>query len=202
MQDKTGMDDLSEVLRSWRRAKGLKQGLLADMLGVSQSSVSRWERGLDQPSAVLAARLRSLVFKEAVSEIAVQQAITERLPGFAALVDLDGMRLLATTRAFKAVWSEAVKAEGERFAEHLTELSRELFNDEEFLQSVKRREIALVTGVSNRHVEGFGDNAFRHHWSATYRNIGTRHFVEMVFEPCEPGAELGLRHVLRVDEIG
>jgi transcriptional regulator with XRE-family HTH domain len=196
------MDDLSEVLRNWRRTNGMKQGVLADMLGVSQSSVSRWERGLDHPSNALSARLRSIVFKGAVNEIAVQQAITERLPGFAALVDLDGMRLLATTRAFRAVWSEAVKAEGERFADHLTGLTRELFNDEEFLQSVKHKEIVLVSGVSNRHVEGFGDNAFRHHWSATYRSIGTRHFVEMVFEPCEPDAELGLRHVLRVDEIG
>lgn len=201
MRDESSMSDWAKSLRDWRRANGVKQGVLANMLGVSQSSVSRWERAIDQPSAATSVKIRNIVHRGIVNQLAQQQAITERLPGLAALVDLDGMRLLATSHEFKAVWSEAVKAEGQLFAEHLTELTRELFYDDAFMQAVRHNEIAMVTGVSNRHVNGFGENAFRHHWSAIYKQNGTRHYAEMLFEPCEPEAELGIRDILRVDEI-
>jgi transcriptional regulator with XRE-family HTH domain len=45
------------LLRSFRAREGLTQSAIADRLGVDQSTVSRWERGVDQPA--LAAR-RSL----------------------------------------------------------------------------------------------------------------------------------------------
>lgn len=40
-----GMKAAHEKLRSFRRRMGLKQWALADLLGIDQATVSRWERG-------------------------------------------------------------------------------------------------------------------------------------------------------------
>jgi len=196
------MDDLSIVIRRWRKAAGLKQGGLAVLLGVTQATVSRWENGIDQPSAEVYAKIRTLIGKPTFSQIGLEQAMVTRMPGLRALVDLDGMRLLATSQAFKAVWSELVAAEGQMLADHLIGLSQDLFIDQSIANSIRRNEIAMIAAVSDRHLNGFGDHAFRHYWAATYRKVGSRYLAEISFEACEPDAELGLRHILRVDEIG
>lgn len=48
-------------LRSFRDRNGLSQAALADILGVNQKTVSRWERGEDTPSLALRQRLRDLM---------------------------------------------------------------------------------------------------------------------------------------------
>ena len=196
------MDDLSIVIRRWRKASGLKQGGLAVLLGVSQAAVSRWENGIDQPSAAVYAKIRTLIGTPTFSQIGLEQAVISRMPGIRALVDLDGMRLLATSQAFKTLWPEVVTAEGERFADHLLDQTRDLYNDAAIMSAIRSNEIAMIAAVSDRQISGFGDQAFRHYWAATYKKIGTRHLAEISYEACEPDAELGLRHILRVDEIG
>lgn len=190
------------MLLSWRRAMGLKQGALAAMLGVSQTAVSRWENGLDQPSAETYARLRSLIDQQSLIRQGIDQRIIEKQPGLRALVDLDGITLLATSQAFKFVWPEMVAAEGSRLADHLVSFSHELFHDGAMTQSIRQDEIAMISGVSDRHIDGFGDQSFRHYWAATYRKIGMRHYAEISYDACQPDAELGFRHILRIDEIG
>ena len=193
---------MSDVLRDWRRAEGLKQGAVAIMLGVSQATVSRWENGIDQPSSEIYAKIRTLIGRRSFSELDTHQAVVSRLPGMRALVDLDGMKLLATSQAFKEIWPDVAAAEGERFADHLLDLVRDIYNDAATMKSIKANEIAMIAAVSDRQISGFGDQAFRHYWAATYKKIGTRHLAEISYEACEPDAELGLRHILRVDEIG
>jgi hypothetical protein len=112
------------------------------------------------------------------------------------------MRLLSTSQSFKMLWPDVAAAEGERFADHLLEISREIYNDNAIMQSIKANDIAMIAAVSDRQISGFGDQAFRHYWAASYRRIGTRHLAEISYEASEPDAQLGLRHILRVDEIG
>lgn len=38
------------VLREWRRRKGLTQASLAAMIGVTQAAISQWEAGVSIPS--------------------------------------------------------------------------------------------------------------------------------------------------------
>jgi len=42
--------DWSAQIKEYRLVNGLKQGVLAEMLGVSRETVSRWENGREQPS--------------------------------------------------------------------------------------------------------------------------------------------------------
>ena len=48
------------LVRALRRRQGLSQQALADRLGVDQTAVSRWERGLDSPRPFLRRRLLDL----------------------------------------------------------------------------------------------------------------------------------------------
>lgn len=195
------MDEISVLLRNWRRATGLKQGSFAALLGVSQATVSRWENGVDEPSAAIYAKFRALVDEQSHTQQRTEERTVEKMPGLRALVDLDGMRLLATSPAFKAIWPEVVVAEGRCFADHLLGLVRDLYHDDALMKSIRSNEVAMISAVSDRQISGFGDNAFRHYWAASYRKVGTRHLAEISYEACEPDAELGIRHILRVDEI-
>jgi len=42
-------DGVSEAIRRWRQEAGLSQAQLARRLGTTQSAVSRWEKGHDEP---------------------------------------------------------------------------------------------------------------------------------------------------------
>jgi transcriptional regulator with XRE-family HTH domain len=55
------MDDFGPALRRWRRLRGIKQSHAADLVGVSQPTLSRWERGHHRPSEETAGRLSRLL---------------------------------------------------------------------------------------------------------------------------------------------
>jgi DNA-binding XRE family transcriptional regulator len=60
------------LLREYRKRQGLKQEALAYLLGVHQSSVSRWESGGDVPSIGQQKRLRDMLRQE----LAVDPVVT------------------------------------------------------------------------------------------------------------------------------
>jgi transcriptional regulator with XRE-family HTH domain len=63
---------LGPSFRAWRTLRRVKQSCAADMLGVSQATISRWESGTQPPSARQAARLRAIM--AAIPESAADHA--------------------------------------------------------------------------------------------------------------------------------
>lgn len=60
----TRMEELGSEIRRWREAAGLSQAGLAERLGTSQSAVSRWESGRDEPRlSTIASILRACEFE-------------------------------------------------------------------------------------------------------------------------------------------
>jgi transcriptional regulator with XRE-family HTH domain len=45
----TRIDAVGAAIREWRRAAGLSQAALAERIGTTQSAVSRWEHGHEEP---------------------------------------------------------------------------------------------------------------------------------------------------------
>ena len=56
-----GLEDWGAQLRRFRRLRALKQTALAEMIGVDQATVSRWESGRQSPDLRTQRRLRDLV---------------------------------------------------------------------------------------------------------------------------------------------
>lgn len=55
------MNEFGRILRRWRRLRGIKQSHAAELIGVTQATVSRWELGQHQPTEAEARRLAGLL---------------------------------------------------------------------------------------------------------------------------------------------
>lgn len=87
--------ELFDAIRRFRKENLLTQNELAAYLGVNQKTVSRWERGVDQPSPEIRERLMKLLREGGESQPAFYEAIrTAAVP--IALVDADGKVLVAS----------------------------------------------------------------------------------------------------------
>ncbi|HTY68863.1 MAG TPA: helix-turn-helix domain-containing protein [Alphaproteobacteria bacterium] len=53
--------DWGAQLRRFRRLRALKQAALAELIGVDQATVSRWESGRQSPDLAMQQRLRDLM---------------------------------------------------------------------------------------------------------------------------------------------
>jgi transcriptional regulator with XRE-family HTH domain len=54
-------ENLGDKLRSYRQLRGLSQKKLSEMLGVDQSTLASWERGIHQPIGRLIEKLKVLL---------------------------------------------------------------------------------------------------------------------------------------------
>lgn len=193
--------DIGHTLRLWRKSRAMKQSALAQLLGVSQGAISHWENGTDLPSPAMLARIRELVGREFRGQLEVESRIVEAQVGIRALFGLDGVRLLATSPGFKTIWPEMLALEGVPLADQLVDVTRDIHTDAELMRAVRQGDVAMISGVSERHVDRVDGVAFKHHWTALYRRIGTLHSVELSFEPAAPDQAVGLGQVLRLDEL-
>ncbi|MER6677784.1 helix-turn-helix transcriptional regulator [Streptomyces sp. NPDC000983] len=51
------MSDTAELVRSWRRRRGMSQARLAELAGTGQAAISRIESGRDLPTLALLERI-------------------------------------------------------------------------------------------------------------------------------------------------
>lgn len=96
---------VGRALRRFRRLNGIKQGHVAEMLAVSQGSVSRWEAGTHEPDAANRDRIAGII---ATSTGAASDATLKRLVTTSSLpvhLVCDAThRLLAASTARAASW--------------------------------------------------------------------------------------------------
>ncbi|MBB6253498.1 helix-turn-helix domain-containing protein [Nitrospirillum iridis] len=96
-------------LRRLRRVRGLKQGHVADLLGVTQATVSRWERGLawpDEAHTALIARLLSQGPTQATpGQDSALKHLVRRSRDPVHLICDRSHRLLAASPAREAEWT-------------------------------------------------------------------------------------------------
>ncbi|WP_052065823.1 helix-turn-helix domain-containing protein [Thalassospira australica] len=56
--------DFGRLLRHWRRTSDIKQSRLADILGVTQATVSRWENGTQHPAPLQHDLIRQMMTRK------------------------------------------------------------------------------------------------------------------------------------------
>lgn len=67
-------DITPESIRELRRLLGLNQQAFADLLGVSQASVNRWESGKRTPTGLYAKAVRELATQAPATALATKEA--------------------------------------------------------------------------------------------------------------------------------
>jgi len=73
------------LVRRIRLLSSLKQSDLADLLGVEQATVSRWERGIHIPDIALQKRMRDMMYK---LEPGIDRAFVEQAPSLVAVTHI------------------------------------------------------------------------------------------------------------------
>lgn len=90
--------DWAKRIKQYRVAHGLKQAVLAEMLNVDATTVSRWERGRDQPNLSVQKRLKELVEKDLTTVGRGLSDLIDMTGDIAVLLDKD-YRLIRASRA-------------------------------------------------------------------------------------------------------
>ncbi len=104
----TTVDPLSDI-RKFRKNNRLSQQDLATFLGVSQKTVSRWERGVDNPGPEILAKLRMLIGDDGEAKWpAIFEAVRTSSVALA-LIDDQG-KVLAASSGFRATTADTTAA--------------------------------------------------------------------------------------------
>lgn len=193
--------DIGKVIKTWRKAACVKQDALAFMLGVSQSAVSSWETGRDVPNRRLVGRMLDIMSPCATDRLELDRMTLQKQGLVRASFDLDGVRLVMASRGLAEAWPDFSRLTDMRLVDRLVGEARELLHDDDFVRLVRRGEVALISAVSDRHVELPMDSSFRHRWTAVFRSYGTRMLVDMTYEPCEQDHPKGIETVTHYDAL-
>ncbi len=188
-------------LRIWRRSNGIKQEAMAVALGVTQATVSRWENGHDIPSIEIARRIMDLIATQKRDELAIEDRFVERLSSVQAIFDIDGIRLQSASMGCERTWPLFSRLAGRAFESRMIGESRIILDDAVTRSGVIKGDVAMIVGVSTRHLDLAGDVPFKHRWISRFWFHGHRVFATMAYEPCEDDAPIGIEQVFHLDDV-
>lgn len=97
------MPDLGRALRRLRRVRGLKQAHAAELLGVSQATISRWEAGVQAPGDGARAALGRLLAAPVAADAALRRLVETSAAPIHLICDATHV-LLAASPARTATW--------------------------------------------------------------------------------------------------
>lgn len=192
--------DFPERLRRWRKLNHIKQAALAADLCVSQAAISRWENGVDVPSPAKIAALRTIMHEKNDDYVA-ENFYIERLQTNRALLSLDGMKLICTSRGLLNIWPEFSLLKDRPLEDYLVNEAASCFYSDDLRYHVRNDSPLIITGVSDRHLSLQIDTEFRHRWHACLRKINSRSIVDITYEPCAQDAPLGIEDVVIVGAL-
>lgn len=197
---KMNAETFGSRLRLWRRTNMVKQAALAHDLGVTQAAVSRWENGLDTPSARLMGKLEDLLTNRDSLPL-IERHFIERQAAVRGLFDIDGVRLLTSSHGLRQLWPDFAAMQDIALADYVVGELAALIHDAEYSRQIRKGEMLLVTGVTERHLDLDIDHAVRHRWHVCMRPIGTKILGDMVFEPCAAATPAGIESVLNAHDL-
>lgn len=192
---------IGQRLKAWRRANGVKQDAMAAALGVSQATVSRWEAGRDLPSIDISRRIADLIATQARDELAIESCFVERLSSIQTIFEIDGIRFRAASAGCRRQWPRFSRLIGRSFEARVIGEARIILDDAEIRGGVLKGDIALIVGVSTRHLDLQADAPFRHRWIARFWFHGHRAFATLAYEGCDEDTPTGIEQVLWLDDI-
>ena len=192
---------LAATLRVWRRQNNLKQAALAQLVGVSQAAVARWESGADSPSPGHLARLRDLMAQSMRDEFIVQKLFVARQSAIRSFIDFEDMRMVAVSEGFRQLWPESSALLDVPLRDQLVNEAHLIANDPGLRRQILAGGIGLISGASTRQMQLEIDTAIRHRWHICFRRFGLRTYADMVYEPCPQDVAPGISEIVRLDHL-
>lgn len=116
-----------DLIRRYRRERGLTQIELARLLNVDQATISRWESGKQDPLPMMQTRLRGL-FRE-LDHLPLDYAVRALVmshPGYASLLDANGVCLMTSPGLATYLKHYQASIVGRPSEDYLPEYTRDL----------------------------------------------------------------------------
>jgi transcriptional regulator with XRE-family HTH domain len=148
--------DWAEFVRRYRLRHGLTQGQLATVMGVSQRTVSRWERSEDTPNFALQRRLRDLGWEPPDKLIASLALSVRHCPVPRALSRTPRLQLQAVSAGAILKRPSIVDWIGLDLVPIARGVLQEMLDDAPLQRSIAKREIACIVATT-RGVLGTGE---------------------------------------------
>jgi DNA-binding XRE family transcriptional regulator len=195
-------EDWGQLVKRYRMRHGLTQGRMATLIGVSQRTVSRWERGDDNPSLDLQRKLRDLGWEPPANLLASLALSVRHCPFPRALSRTQRLRLQALSEPAIKKRPSVVNWVGRDVAPIATGILEEMLDDHTLQRSIANKEIACVLTTTRSVLR-----TKEHRQIGTYRTVITYFFHEgtlysdAISTPARADATLGYR-AIAMDEVG
>jgi transcriptional regulator with XRE-family HTH domain len=153
-----------EIVKQYRMRHGISQARMAAVMSVSQRTVSRWERGEDNPSISQQKRLRDLGWEPPGSLLRNLAASIAHCPAPRALTRTQRLRLNALSTPALAKRPSISNWIGRDMIEIACGVLQEMLDDRTLQKAIRKKEISAVVTTSRsvlRTVESPGIGAFR-----------------------------------------
>jgi DNA-binding XRE family transcriptional regulator len=193
--------DWSALIKRYRVRHGLTQGRMAAVFGVSQRTISRWERGDDTPSLAWQRHLRDLGWQPPGTMLASLAASIPHCPFPRALSRTQNIRLQALSQPAIEKRPTVVEWIGRDLALIATGVLQEMLDDRHLQVAIANREVASVVSTTRSVLR-----TAEHDKIGTYCTVITYFFHEgtlysdAVSMPAAPDAALGYK-VVPMDEF-
>jgi transcriptional regulator with XRE-family HTH domain len=138
----------NSIIRSCRVRHGLSQARIAARLGVSQRTISRWERGEDNPSLAQQHRLRELGWEPTGSLVHSLQTAIFHCPVPRALTRGTRLCLVAVSRPAIEKRPSVANMIGRDLAPVATGVLAQMLEDRPLQRAISRREISAVVATT------------------------------------------------------
>ena len=136
--------DWRSLLRTHRVRHGLTQLELAQLVGVSQRTVSRWERGEDQPTKAKQVQLRDLGLEPTTALLEYLKSSVSHCPAPRALSKMPNLRLICASRPAIIKRPSILDLIGHDLAGIASGVLEEMLSDSALQRSIARREVACI----------------------------------------------------------
>lgn len=191
-----------QFLRTWRQTNSLRQVDVSELLGISQGTLSKWERGQDLPSV---RRVQDIVDfisnRQGRDPFAVDRAFIAMQTDIRALFEYEGARLISVSAGMRQQWPVFSTLIGKEMRQHLVGETRLVYEDQELARKIRAREVSIIVGVSYRHVDIPVDEPIKHRWILAFRSYAGRLLGEVVYHPCEPEARQRIERILGWEDM-
>ncbi len=143
-------ENWSDCIRQYRLRYGMTQKEFAVVMGVSQRTVSRWERGEDQPSVEKQVQLRQLGWKPAGLLLRNLAISVRYCPAPRALSHTSDLRLIEVSGAAVAKRPSITQWVGHSMKKIATGVLAEILEDREVQCALRKQELSgMLTTTSS-----------------------------------------------------